>query len=115
VNLIGNLVFMHRFGAIAAAWSSVAGYGVAAAITAVGTQTARRSTLPTVSLLIRCAAITGGTAGAIYVTRAEWLVSVGVGASVYAAATLIVFRRESTRLRDMLTRLVDARRASDAT
>jgi O-antigen/teichoic acid export membrane protein len=60
VNVVGNLLFVRRYGGVAAAWASLAGYSVAALLTA-----ANRDVLEASGLALRAAAkVTGVTLAA---------------------------------------------------
>jgi O-antigen/teichoic acid export membrane protein len=102
VNVGANVAFIPRYGAIAAAWASLAGYTVAALLPGVGTSQLRRCTFGTIGVPTRVivAMAFGITAG--FTASLPLFASLTLVATVYLLATLILFRNETRRLRNLL-------------
>jgi polysaccharide transporter, PST family len=101
VNIVLNLMLLPKYGAIAAAWASLASYAVAAIVAVLIVSEARRIARPLVGVTIKV----GGAAsvGAVAGTAMPALVPALVASSLaYIATSALLFSRELISLRHRL-------------
>jgi O-antigen/teichoic acid export membrane protein len=105
LNVAINLLFIRRFGGIAAAWASVIGYGAASAIMATGSASLRSELREGMWLLVRCAAATGAGVAACAVTSYGFVPTVVLATATQLAVAATLLPNDAMRLVRFLRRL----------
>jgi O-antigen/teichoic acid export membrane protein len=110
VNLVGNLAFLPSYGAIAAAWASVAGYSAAGLVIAIGPRQVRQNSWNTLIVLGKVSiGVAGATFGANLLGGSLYR-DVIVGATLYSVLVVILMPTETLRVaRWVRTRLATTR------
>jgi O-antigen/teichoic acid export membrane protein len=101
VNVVLNVLLLHRYGAIAAAWSSLASYAVAAIVPALLAPQARRVARPLLKVTVKTAvaASVGAAVGSTFHALAPAL---GAASVTYLAATALLFNHDVRRVQHRL-------------
>jgi O-antigen/teichoic acid export membrane protein len=101
VNVVLDVLLLPRYGAIAAAWASLASYAVAAIVPALLAPEARRFARPLVRVTIKTA-VAASVGAAVGATFHALVPAIGTASVTYLAATALLFNRDVRRVQHRL-------------
>ncbi len=97
VNLIGNAIWMPSYGATAAAWMTLVGWGAASLVAIFASREVRRGLRSTLPVVAASAASIGASAAVVWMMRSNRVGSIATGSLLYAVVTVALLRTDVFR------------------